>query len=207
MKGAREHNLKDVDLMVPQNELVVLTGVSGSGKSTLAFDILFAEGQRRYLESLAPYVRQYMKILERPDVDLVTGLAPTVPSNSASVIPADARPWPPSRKFYHYLRLLFSKLGRQHCTGCGRRLTAQTQATIVKQIGKRYSKKSATVLATRFSDAKDSTKKCFPEHAIKGFKKARIDGKIGNLKEGMALSRYHEHTIELVIGRSSLKKA
>jgi excinuclease ABC subunit A len=206
LKGAREHNLKNIDLMVPQNELVVLTGVSGSGKSTLAFDILFAEGQRRYLESLAPYVRQYMKILERPDVDLVTGLAPTVAIEQRVSHSSRRSTVATLTEIYHYLRLLFSKLGRQHCTGCGRRLTAQTQAAIVKQIGKRYSKKSATVLATKIFGRKGFHKEVLSRARNKGFKKARIDGKIGNLKKGMALSRYHEHTIELVIGSLPSKK-
>jgi excinuclease ABC subunit A len=206
LKGAREHNLKNIDLMVPQNELVVLTGVSGSGKSTLAFDILFAEGQRRYLESLAPYVRQYMKILERPDVDLVTGLAPTVAIEQRVSHSSRRSTVATLTEIYHYLRLLFSKLGSQHCTGCGRRLTAQTQAAIVKQIGKRYSKKSATVLATKVFGRKGFHKEVLSRARNKGFKKARIDGKISNLKEGMALSRYHEHTIELVIGSLPSKK-
>ena len=200
LKGAREHNLQDVDLKVPQNELVVLTGVSGSGKSTLAFDILFAEGQRRYLESLAPYVRQYMKILERPDVDLVTGLAPTVAIEQRVSHSSRRSTVATLTEIYHFLRLLFSKLGSQHCTGCGRRLTAQTREAIVKQIGKRYSKKPATVLATKVFGRKGFHKEVLSRARKQGFKKARIDGKISILKEGMALSRYHEHTIELVIG-------
>ncbi len=200
LKGAREHNLKDINLTVPQNELVVLTGVSGSGKSTLAFDILFAEGQRRYLESLAPYVRQYMKILERPDVDLVTGLAPTVAIEQRVSHSSRRSTVATLTEIYHFLRLLFSKLGIQHCTGCGRRLTAQTQAAIIKQIRKRYSEKSAGVLATKVFGRKGFHKEVLSRALKKGFKKARIDGKIHVLKEGMALSRYHEHTIDLLIG-------
>jgi excinuclease ABC subunit A len=200
LKGAREHNLKDIDLAVPQNELVVLTGVSGSGKSTLAFDILFAEGQRRYLESLAPYVRQYMKILERPDVDLVTGLAPTVAIEQRISHSSRRSTVATLTEIYHFLRLLFSKLGTQHCPGCGRRLTAQTRAAIVKQIRSRYSKKAADVLATKVFGRKGFHKEVFARALKKGFKKARIDGKMVVLEEGMALSRYHEHTIELVIG-------
>ena len=138
IKGAREHNLKDINLTLPHNEMVVLTGVSGSGKSTLAFDILFAEGQRRYLESLAPYVRQYMKILERPDVDLVTGLAPTVAIEQRTSYASRRSTVATLTEIYHYLRLLYSKLGIQHCPGCGRQLTAQTQAAIVDQIRRRY---------------------------------------------------------------------
>jgi len=200
LKGAREHNLKDVNLAIPQNQLVVLTGVSGSGKSTLAFDILFAEGQRRYLESLAPYVRQYMKILERPDVDLVTGLAPTVAIEQRISHSSRRSTVATLTEIYHFLRLLFSKLGIQHCPGCGRKLTAQTRAAIIDQIRKRYSKKQATVLATKIFGRKGFHKEVLDQALKKGFQKARIDGRITALKAGLALSRYHEHTIELVIG-------
>ena len=203
LKGAREHNLKDIDLTLPHNELVVLTGVSGSGKSTLAFDILFAEGQRRYLESLAPYVRQYMKILERPDVDLVTGLAPTVAIEQRTSYASRRSTVATLTEIYHYLRLLYSKLGIQHCPGCGRKLTAQTQAAIVDQIRRRYPDTAAAVLSPKVFGRKGFHKEVFARALKKGLKKARIDGKIRPLQEGMALSRYHEHNIDLVIGRLS----
>jgi excinuclease ABC subunit A len=203
LKGAREHNLKDIDLTLPHNEMVVLTGVSGSGKSTLAFDILFAEGQRRYLESLAPYVRQYMKILERPDVDLVTGLAPTVAIEQRTSYASRRSTVATLTEIYHYLRLLYSKLGVQHCPGCGRRLTAQTQAAIVDQIRRRYPDAAATVLSPKVFGRKGFHKDVFARALKKGIKKARIDGKLTPLKPGMALSRYHEHNIDLVIGRLS----
>ncbi len=205
LKGAREHNLKNINLTVPQNELVVLSGVSGSGKSTLAFDILFAEGQRRYLESLAPYVRQYMKILERPDVDLVTGLAPTVAIEQRISHSSRRSTVATLTEIYHFLRLLFSKLGRQHCPGCERQLTAQSQGAIVKQLRKRYARRPATVLATQVFGRKGFHKDVLARALKKGFKKARIDGRMTALKEGMALSRYHEHTIELVVGKLPAK--
>ncbi|MCP4625895.1 MAG: excinuclease ABC subunit UvrA [bacterium] len=201
LKGAREHNLKDIDLEIPHNEMVVLTGVSGSGKSTLAFDILFAEGQRRYLESLAPYVRQYMKILERPEVDLVTGLAPTVAIEQRTSYASRRSTVATLTEIYHYLRLLYSKLGIQHCPGCDRKLTAQTQTAIVEQIHRRYPDKSATVLAPKIFGRKGFHKDVLARARKKGFRKARIDGKIITIKDGMALSRYHEHNIDLVIGR------
>jgi excinuclease ABC subunit A len=201
LKGAREHNLKNISLTLPQNELVVLSGVSGSGKSTLAFDILFAEGQRRYLESLAPYVRQYMKILERPDVDLVTGLAPTVAIEQRISHSSRRSTVATLTEIYHFLRLLFSKLGRQHCPGCDRQLTSQSQDAIVKQLRKRYACKPATVMATQVFGRKGFHKDVLARALKKGFKKARIDGRMTLLKEDMALSRYHEHTIELVAGQ------
>jgi len=201
LKGAREHNLKDIDLELPHNEMVVLTGVSGSGKSTLAFDILFAEGQRRYLESLAPYVRQYMKILERPEVDLVTGLAPTVAIEQRTSYASRRSTVATLTEIYHYLRLLYSKLGNQHCPGCDRKLSAQTQTAIVDQIRRRYPEKAATVLAPKVFGRKGFHKDVLARARKLGIKKARIDGKMVAIKEGMALSRYHEHNIDLVIGR------
>ncbi|MGD8947624.1 MAG: excinuclease ABC subunit UvrA [Desulfobacterales bacterium] len=200
LKGAREHNLKDVNLLIPHNEMVVLTGVSGSGKSTLAFDILFAEGQRRYLESLAPYVRQYMKILERPEVDLVTGLAPTVAIEQRISYASRRSTVATLTEIYHFLRLLYSKLGIQHCPGCGRKLNSQTKASMVDQIRRRYRNKSADVLVPKVFGRKGFHKEVLTRALKRGFKKARIDGKMTVLKEGMALSRYHEHTIELVAG-------
>ncbi|MBW2408250.1 MAG: excinuclease ABC subunit UvrA, partial [Deltaproteobacteria bacterium] len=206
LKGAREHNLKNLDLSIPHNELVVLTGVSGSGKSTLAFDILFAEGQRRYLESLAPYVRQYMKILERPEVDLVTGLAPTVAIEQRISYASRRSTVATLTEIYHFLRLLYSKLGIQHCPGCNRKLTAQTPAAIVEQIRQRYRRSPATILAPRIFGRKGFHKEVLARALKKGYAQARIDGKIQTIKDGMALSRYHEHTIELVIGALSSKK-
>ncbi len=201
LRGAREHNLKDINLTLPHNQMVVLTGVSGSGKSTLAFDILFAEGQRRYLESLAPYVRQYMKILERPDVDLVTGLAPTVAIEQRTSYASRRSTVATLTEIYHYLRLLYSKLGIQHCPGCGRRLKPQTRAAMVDQIQRRYPRKTASLLAPKVFGRKGFHKEVIARALKKGIQQARIDGKITNLKAGMALSRYQEHSIDLVVGR------
>ena len=205
LKGAREHNLKNVNMMIPHNELVVLTGVSGSGKSTLAFDILFAEGQRRYLESLAPYVRQYMKILERPEVDQVAGLAPTVAIEQRISYASRRSTVATLTEIYHFLRLLYSKLGSQHCPGCGRKLTTQTKSAIIEHIRQQYDGKSAAILAPKVFGRKGFHKDVLARALKKGFKKARIDGKMTALKEGMALSRYHEHDIELLIGRLPAK--
>ncbi len=199
--GAREHNLKNLNLTIPRNQLVVLTGVSGSGKSTLAFDILFAEGQRRYLESLAPYVRQYVRVLERPEVDLVSGLPPTVAIEQRISHAGRRSTVATLTEIYHFLRLLFSKIGQQHCRGCGRKLTAQSQEAIVQQIMNRFADTSATVLAPKVFARKGFHKDLLTRAVKDGYRKARIDGKITTLKKDMALSRYHEHTIELVIGR------
>jgi len=205
VKGAREHNLRDISLTIPRNLLVVLTGVSGSGKSTLAFDILFAEGRRRYLESLTPYVRQYMKILERPEVDVVTGLPPAVAIEQRISHAGRRSTVATLTEIYHFLRLLYSKLGRQYCPGCGRRMAAQTHKEMVSRIRRRYGKKSATVLAPKVTGRKGFHKDLFVKALRRGFTRARIDGEFRIIEEGMALSRYHEHTIELVVSKFPVK--
>ncbi len=205
IRGAREHNLQNLDVTIPHRELVVLTGVSGSGKSTLAFDILFAEGQRRYLESLAPYVRQYMKILERPDVDLVTGLAPTVAIEQRISHASRRSTVATLTEIYHFLRLLYSKLGTQHCTGCGRALTAQSPDEILDQLNTRFPKGPGWILAPKITGRKGFHKEVFAQALKKGIKRARVDGELTAIEAGMALSRYHEHTIELVMGSLAAK--
>jgi excinuclease ABC subunit A len=203
IRGAREHNLRNVNVEIPHKELVVLTGVSGSGKSTLAFDILFAEGQRRYLESLAPYVRQYMKILERPDVDLVSGLAPTVAIEQRVSHASRRSTVATLTEIYHFLRLLFSKLGIPHCTGCDRPLTAQSPQDILNQLNARYPKGAGWILAPKIAGRKGFHKDVFKLALKKGIQRARVDGKLVTITPDMALSRYHEHTIDLVIGSLS----
>lgn len=200
VEGAREHNLKNISLTIPQKELVVLTGVSGSGKSTLAFDILFAEGQRRYLESLAPFVRQYIKVMERPDVDMVWGISPTVAIEQRISHSGRRSTVATLTETYHFLRLLFSKLGVQHCPGCGGKLMARKPEEIVEIIAKQYADYSAQVLAVKVSGRKGFHKGILTRAFQKGYQKVRIDGHVTRLKKNMSLSRYHEHTIEIVVG-------
>jgi len=205
VRGAREHNLKNLTVSIPRQELVVVTGISGSGKSTLLFDILFAEGQRRYLESLAPYVRQYVRVLERPDVDSVSGLSPTVAIQQRISHASSRSTVATLTEIYHFLRLLYSKLGSQHCPGCGRELSAQNLESIVAQIRDRYRKEKALLLAPKVTGRKGFHKEVLARALRKGFKQARIDGRLIKLKGNMALSRYYEHSIDLVIGRLPAK--
>jgi excinuclease ABC subunit A len=200
VQGAREHNLKNITVSLPRNQLVVLTGVSGSGKSTLAFDIVFAEGQRRYLESLAPYVRQYIKILEKPDVDLVVGISPTVAIEQRISHTSRRSTVATLTEIYHFLRLLYSKLGERYCTGCGSLLLAKTPEVITAGIRSRYRNRSATILSTKISGRKGFHKDLLNRLAGEGFTNARIDEQWVALKKDIRLSRYHEHTIQLVIG-------
>jgi excinuclease ABC subunit A len=202
IRGARAHNLRNISLTIPRQQLVVVTGVSGSGKSTLIFDILFAEGQRRYLESLAPYVRQYVKILERPEVDSVSGLSPTVAIQQRFSQAGRRSTVATLTEIYHFLRLLYSKLGTQHCPGCGRILTAQSREEILAQIKNRYARKKAVILAPKVAGRKGFHKDILNRAFLKGYREARIDGSFRSLSKGMSLSRYHEHTIDLVVGRS-----
>ena len=201
IKGAREHNLRKVSLSIPRSKLVVLTGVSGSGKSTLAFDILFAEGQRRYLESLAPYVRQYVKVLERPEVDSISGLPPSVAIEQRISHASRRSTVATLTEIYHFLRLLYSKAGTQHCPGCGRKMTAQAKDAIITQIRSRYRKKRAIILATKVIGRKGFHKDVLTKALRRGYGEVRVDGVLRALEEDMALSRYHEHTIEIVVGR------
>jgi excinuclease ABC subunit A len=205
VQGAREHNLKNISLSIPHNQLVAITGVSGSGKSTLAFDILFAEGQRRYLESLAPYVRQYMKILERPEVDIVSGIPPSVAIEQRISHTSRRSTVATLTEVYHFLRLLFSKVGTPHCTGCGRALSTQTPAVILARIRQGYQKKKATLLAPKIYGRKGFHKDLLSRLMKEGVTEARIDGNLVTLTEKMALDRYREHTIEAVIGRLPAK--
>ena len=200
VRGAKEHNLKNISLSIPHNQMVALTGVSGSGKSTLAFDILFAEGQRRYLESLAPYVRQYMKILERPDVDLVTGLSPTVAIEQRISHSSRRSTVATLTEVYHFMRLLFSKLGTPHCPGCHRPLSRQSAAELQTRVAGRYGQSNALILAPKISGRKGFHKDVLARLLKVGFGKARIDGEIRNLVPDMALSRYHDHDIDAVVG-------
>ena len=202
IRGARAHNLRNISLTIPRQQLVVVTGVSGSGKSTLIFDIPFAEGQRRYLESLAPYVRQYVKILERPEVDSVSGLSPTVAIQQRFSQAGRRSTVATLTEIYHFLRLLYSKLGTQHCPGCGRMLTSRSREEIIAQIKTRYARKNAVILAPKVAGRKGFHKDILNRAFLKGYREARIDGSFKSLSKDMSLSRYHEHTIDLVVGRS-----
>ncbi|MEJ2040234.1 MAG: hypothetical protein P8X55_15080, partial [Desulfosarcinaceae bacterium] len=206
VRGARQHNLKDLAVAIPHNELVVLTGVSGSGKSTLAFDILFAEGQRRYLESLAPYVRQYMKILERPEVDTVTGLSPTVAIEQRISHSSRRSTVATLTETYHFLRLLFSKLGTPACPGCGRSLERRSPEDLRDLVQRRYKRRKALVLAPKISGRKGFHKDVLARARKMGLDRARIDGHLQAIVPNMALSRYHDHSIDLVLGATGGKK-
>ncbi|MBN2466749.1 MAG: excinuclease ABC subunit UvrA [Deltaproteobacteria bacterium] len=204
MIGAREHNLKNFNLIIPRDKLVVITGLSGSGKSTLAFDILFAEGQRRYLDSLSPYARQYIKIMDKPNVDLLTGLPPTVAIEQRTSHDRKSSIVATMTEIYHFLRLLYSKVGVPHCPVCQRAVTAQTLEQITEDIRRSFSRQRVSLFAPKIMGRKGAHKDLFNKALKSGYRQARVDGVIIDLHVTPVLNRYQEHSIDLLIARTDL---
>jgi len=201
--GAREHNLKDITLLIPRDQLVVLTGPSGSGKSTLAFDVLFAEGQRRYLETLSPYARQYMPQLPRPAVDQVIGVPPCV-SLEQRITRAGANSTVATvTEVSHYLRLIWARIGMLHCVDCKVPIAARPASQLIRNVRRRYGAKKVTMLAPLVRGRKGIHRELLKKAMKDGFSEARIDGELRRLEPGMKLDRYTEHDVELVVGRVS----
>jgi excinuclease ABC subunit A len=201
VRGAREHNLKNIDVVIPRDRLVVITGVSGSGKSSLAFDTIYAEGQRRYLESLSAYARQFLGRMEKPDVDYIEGLSPAIsidqkgpPHNPRSIVGT-------MTEIYDYLRLLFARAGTPHCPQCGRVIARQTVQQIVDRILEIPAGKRLLILAPVVKDRKGEYLAVLEELRKAGFVRVRVDGKVRDLSEGIPLEKTKKHTIEVVVDR------
>ncbi len=205
--GAKEHNLRDVDIDLPRDQFIVVTGLSGSGKSTLAFDIVYAEGQRRYLDSLSTYARQYVKILPRPNVDLLAGVPATVAIEQRLSRGSKKSTVATVTEIYHYLRLLYAKIGVQHCTGCDRALSSLTREQIVDRLRRELKGQSVTLLSPAVRGRKGIYRELFQTARKLGFRQARIDGKIVALSPLPQLARYREHDIDIVIGDVELTKS
>ncbi len=201
VKGAREHNLRNVSLKVPRGKLVCFTGVSGSGKSSFAFDTLFAEGQRRYLESLSSYARQFLGQLPKPDVDQVTGLSPAI------AIQQKTGGWNPRStvgtvtQIHDYLRVLFARVGRQHCTGCGKAISAQTREQILARILELPNGSKVLILGPVIRGQKGEYRDLFDDMIRQGYARARVDGTVVALAEAPQLARHIRHNIETVVDR------
>lgn len=211
IRGARQHNLKNIDLDIPKNKLVVLTGVSGSGKSSLAFDTVYAEGQRRYVESLSSYARQFLGIMEKPDVDHIEGLSPAISIDQKTTSHNPRSTVGTVTEIYDYLRLLFARIGHPHCPICGREISHQTLDQIVDQAmsliestAKKDKKAWFLVLSPMVQERKGEFSQLFDNLKSKGYRQVRIDGFVRDLSEDLVLIKTNKHTIEGVIDRVAL---
>jgi excinuclease ABC subunit A len=203
--GARQHNLKNIDVEIPRNTFTVITGLSGSGKSSLAFDTIYAEGQRRYVETLSPYARQFLDQMERPDVDSIDGLSPAISIEQKTTSRSPRSTVGTVTEIYDYLRLLYSSIGVPHCPECGFEISRQTTDQIVSQVLEMQPNGRVMILAPIVRGRKGEYKKELEKLARAGFVKARIDGELRSLDEDIQLDKRKNHTIEVVVDRVVLK--
>jgi excinuclease ABC subunit A len=209
IRGAREHNLKDIDLTIPRNAFVVFTGVSGSGKSTLAFDTIYAEGQRRYVESLSAYARQFLGVMDKPDVDAIEGLSPAISIDQKTTSHNPRSTVGTVTEIHDYLRLLFARAGKPHCPVCARPIERQSASEIVERLVSRYPGARALLLAPVVRGRKGEYRKLFSELKKQGFARVRLDGVVQTIDEAAAgnLERYEKHDIEVVVDRVKIDEA
>lgn len=205
IRGARQHNLKNFDVSIPRNDLVVITGVSGSGKSSLAFDTIFAEGQRRYVESLSAYARQFLGQLDKPDVDAIEGLSPAISIDQKSTSHNPRSTVGTVTEIYDYMRLLFARIGTPHCPKCQREINPQTIDQIVDQVLELPNKTKLQILAPLVSGRKGEYQSLFEDLKKEGFVRVRVNGKVFHLEDDIELDRQKKHNIDLVIDRLIIK--
>ncbi|TML94863.1 MAG: excinuclease ABC subunit UvrA [Actinobacteria bacterium] len=203
--GAREHNLKDITVRLPRNKLICITGLSGSGKSSLAFDTIYAEGQRRYVESLSAYARQFLQMMEKPDVDSIEGLSPAISIDQKTTSRNPRSTVGTVTEIYDYLRLLYARVGRPHCPICGKPISGQSQESIVDQILQLPERTKFTVNAPVVRDRKGEYKDVFEELRGEGFTRVKVDGEQKLLEDEIALDKKFKHTIEVVVDRLTMK--
>lgn len=213
IKGAREHNLKNINVEIPKNKLVVFTGISGSGKSSLAYDTIYAEGQRRYVESLSAYARQFLGSMDKPDVDLIEGLSPAIAINQKATSHNPRSTVGTATEIYDFLRLLFARIGHPHCPSCGQEITTMSAQEIAERVLKLIKKKLASqrqakmmILAPLVRERKGQFNQLFDALRAKGFLYARIDGQVFSFQGDLILIKTNKHTIEAVVDRISLEK-
>ncbi len=201
VRGARQHNLKNIDLTLPRNRLIVFTGVSGSGKSSLAFDTIFAEGQRRYVESLSAYARQFLGQVDKPDVDAIEGLSPAISIDQKSTSHNPRSTVGTVTEIYDYLRLLFGRAGEPHCPHCDRSITPQTLDQMIDRVMQLPDRTRFQILAPVVRGKKGTHKKLLSALAAEGFVRVRVNGEIRDLNDNIELDKNHAHTIEVVVDR------
>ncbi len=201
IKGAREHNLKNIDVTIPRDKFVVITGLSGSGKSSLAFDTIYAEGQRRYVESLSAYARQFLGQMKKPEVDYIEGLSPAISIDQKTTKMNPRSTVGTVTEIYDYLRLLYARIGTPHCYNCGKPISQQTSGQIVDNIYKEEEKTKVQIMAPVVKDRKGEHQKIFEDLQKKGFVRVRVDGEVLNLDEDIDLDKNKKHTVEVVVDR------
>jgi excinuclease ABC subunit A len=206
IRGARQHNLKNIDLEIPRDRFVVITGVSGSGKSSLAFNILYAEGQRRYIESLSPYARQFLQQMERPDVDAIEGLSPAIAIEQRGAGRNPRSTVGTITEIYDYLKLLFARIGKPHCYKCGREITAHTVQQIVDRLISLPPQTQLNILAPIAVAGVADARKTLDALAKAGFARVKIDGRVYELSEEIALKKSAGHAVELIVDRIVLRQ-
>src|ERR1700759_3720596 len=204
VRGARQHNLRNIDVSIPRNTLTVVTGLSGSGKSSLAFDTIYAEGQRRYVETLSAYARQFLDQMERPDVDAIDGLSPAISIEQKTTSRSPRSTVGTITEIYDYLRLLYASVGQPHCPNCGLPITRQTAEQIVERIVALAPGERITVYAPIVRGRKGEFREELEALDQQGFR-ARIDGEMTEITEGMRLEKRKNHTIEAVVDRIILQ--
>src|SRR3984957_1423828 len=205
VRGARQHNLQDINVRIPRNTLTVITGLSGSGKSSLAFDTIYAEGQRRYVETLSTFARQFLDQMERPDVDSIDGLSPSISIDQKTTGRSPRSTVGTITEIYDYLRLLYSSIGVPHCPVCGSEISRQTTEQILKHVLSLRPEDRILVMAPIVRGRKGEFKKDLEKVARQGFNKARIDGVIRSLEDDIPLDKRRNHTIEVIVDRLLVK--
>jgi len=208
IRGARHHNLKNIDLDIPKNSLVVISGLSGSGKSTLAFDTIYAEGQRRYVESLSAYARQFLEMMDKPDVDSIDGLSPAISIQQKTTSKNPRSTVGTTTEIYDYMRLLFARIGTPHCTNCGRKISTQSIDTICDSVIKDFAGSKILVMAPVIQRKKGTYEKLFEQIKRDGYSRIRLDGEIIPLEGDIpVLDKQKWHNIEIVVDRIRVQKA
>ncbi|MBR0025651.1 MAG: hypothetical protein IJP37_00690, partial [Clostridia bacterium] len=206
IKGAREHNLKNIDITLPRKELIVFTGLSGSGKSSLAFDTIYAEGQRRYVESLSSYARQFLGQMEKPEVDYIEGLSPAISIDQKSTSNNPRSTVGTVTEIHDYLRLLYARIGLPHCPKCGKPIARQSVDQVIDQIKALGEKTRIQLIAPAVRERKGEHAKLLEQIRKDGYVRVRVDGEVYNIDEVPPLDKKFKHTIEVVVDRLVIKE-